>query len=119
MRSHGEGQCVEPVVIVIGERGWSRRAACADVLIGELPRLEDAEALCSAFLANYPGLTLVVLASWPTVLLAFNTCEQPSSGVDGVIGALAVLAYFGSACSLADCLIDARSQPSTESPGAG
>lgn len=51
----------EPVLVVIGETGWGRRARCADVLIGEVSGPDCVEENRDVLFSSYPGLSLAGL----------------------------------------------------------
>lgn len=51
----------EPVIVMLGEPGWVRRARLADVLVGDSDRLGHATRTCAELFGSYPGLALVLL----------------------------------------------------------
>lgn len=82
----------EPVLVAIGEPGWTRRARCADILIGRLKPREYATR-AKRLLSRYPGLSLVVLVE-PAGRIAVVARDGETVWGTGPSATVATAAYF-------------------------
>lgn len=84
----------EPVMVVIGEQGWTRRARCADVLLGEVDRVEEARDWSARLFAHYPGLSVVALAVPSGLVVCLPDRRRRWSGRLDAIEVVAAAAYL-------------------------
>lgn len=104
------------MIVVIGERDWTRFAPCADVLLGYVATLQDVPDTCARLFRCYPGLSLVALRTPAGLVLAVHPVRRDRSGGWNVPATVAAASYFALAAA---CGVDARPQPRAKCSGPG
>lgn len=100
----------EPVTVVIGALGWTRAVPCADVLIGDLAKLQDVPDTCCRLFARYPGLSLVALCTPSGLVLTGHPARRGRLGDPRVSTEVATAGYFAWAAASGVVPVDARPQ---------
>jgi hypothetical protein len=84
----------EPVMVVIGEQDWTKRARCADVLLGKAGRMEEARDWSAGLFTQFPGLSVVALAVPSGLVVCLSDrCRRWSGRLDAIV-VVAAAAYL-------------------------